>query len=191
MKRQILAGQSVKSGVYKITNTLNGKFYIGCTKHMSSRYRTHLSSLKRNISKCTILQNAVNKYGIGNFIFEVIEICDNYQERETYYINTIKPQYNIVVEQQEKRGISKETIIKMSESQKNRWINNPIRGYKVPHYKRDSRFKIILAKEDEVLEFNSAKDVAAKFNTCIQAVFNAIKINCKYKGYIIKKQLKE
>ena len=75
MQRIINKEQWNKSGIYKITNLINKNFYIGSTKNIGSRYRTHVYTLKNNKSNCTILQNAINKYGLINFVFEVIEIC--------------------------------------------------------------------------------------------------------------------
>ena len=62
MIRNIKREDNNKSGVYKITNLINNKYYIGCTNNMSSRYRVHLHTLKNNKSECIILQNAVKKH---------------------------------------------------------------------------------------------------------------------------------
>lgn len=192
MKRIIEKGKNNKSGVYKITNLINNKFYIGSTKNLSSRYRTHLSSLTLNKSGCVILQNAVNKYGIENFKFEVLFIGENYFEKEIEFIKILKPPYNSILETLQKRIVSEETKKKQSISQIERYKLYPAkRGYKKPNYKRESRFEIILSKSDEILKFDSAEETAKYFNTCKQAVFNAITNKCKYKGYNIIKQLKE
>lgn len=95
-------------GVYKITNKVNGKFYIGSSNDIKYRWSQHKTQLKKRTHGNPYLQNAWNKYGENNFIFEIIEICSpNIQfEREQYYLNTLKPfeeyGYNIV------RQISKE-----------------------------------------------------------------------------------
>ena len=95
-------------GVYKITNIVNGKFYIGSSNDIKARWRQHKDKLRVNKHGNTYLQNAWNKYGEENFLFEVVEECDpEFQfEREQYYLNTLNPfddqGYNIV------RQISKE-----------------------------------------------------------------------------------
>lgn len=77
----------MESGIYKITNILDGKIYIGCASNLKHRQRHHFSDLKYNIHRNIHLQRAYNKYGSHNFIFEIIEYCsiDMLNERENYW----------------------------------------------------------------------------------------------------------
>ena len=62
-------------GVYSIRNVLTGDQYIGSSVSIESRWACHKSGLKHgNGSKH--LQRAWNKYGEENFIFEVLEECE-------------------------------------------------------------------------------------------------------------------
>ena len=61
------------SGIYKIVNKLNGKYYVGSTNHFWNRWRQHRYSLNRNKSNSKHLQYAWNKYGETAFDFAVIE----------------------------------------------------------------------------------------------------------------------
>jgi group I intron endonuclease len=63
----------MNSGVYTITNKIDGKIYVGKAIHVRKRLAEHLSTLKNNCHKNVHLQNAFNKYGKDNFIFEVLE----------------------------------------------------------------------------------------------------------------------
>lgn len=63
-----------RSGVYKITNSVDGKIYIGSAIRFRERYRKHCSSLRRGTHYNNHLKSAVNKYGLENFKFELIEI---------------------------------------------------------------------------------------------------------------------
>ncbi len=65
-----------RSGVYKITNIIDGIFYIGGAENCSSRKGTHWSSLKQNKHINSNLQDAVNLHGLENFKFEVLEYFD-------------------------------------------------------------------------------------------------------------------
>jgi group I intron endonuclease len=70
-------GNSTKTGIYLIRNTLNNKVYVGSTKRsFHCRKTRHLNALLRNTHGNEHLQNSVNKYGIENFVFEVYILCD-------------------------------------------------------------------------------------------------------------------
>jgi group I intron endonuclease len=74
-------------GIYKITNLINGKVYIGQSDRINDRKREHFYRLKRNEHHNKFLQNSYNKYGKDTFIFESIEITDELDNRELYWIN--------------------------------------------------------------------------------------------------------
>lgn len=80
------------SGIYKITNTINGKSYIGSSINLESRKYKHFWLLKRNSHDNEYLQKSFNKYGDSNFLFEILEYCDyeNLIGLENYYINKFK-----------------------------------------------------------------------------------------------------
>ena len=77
------------SGIYKITNKINGKFYIGSSQNISRRWYDHKRELRHNRHCNKHLQDAWNKYGEDSFSFEVIEECDicKLSEIEQRYIN--------------------------------------------------------------------------------------------------------
>ena len=74
--------------VYKATNQLNGKIYIGATvKSFKKRVKGHTKSIGRGSR--LYFHREVRKYGIENFKWEVICICPNIEslyEQEQYYI---------------------------------------------------------------------------------------------------------
>lgn len=76
----------MKKDIYKITNLINGKCYIGQTTNSKRRFSEHRAKGYGN-EKNKILYYAFDKYGIENFSFEVIETqIENYNEREKYWI---------------------------------------------------------------------------------------------------------
>lgn len=80
--------------IYKITNILNDKVYVGKSKNPKVRWRQHkCHSKKRN----TKLYYAMRKYGVDNFVFEILEECkeNEVNVREEYYISFLKPYYNM------------------------------------------------------------------------------------------------
>jgi len=65
-----------KSGIYQIKNTIDGKKYIGSSVNIRKRWNSHKSSLERGDHHSSHLQNAWNKFGKDNFVFEILEeVC--------------------------------------------------------------------------------------------------------------------
>jgi group I intron endonuclease len=86
--------------IYKITNKVNGKIYIGQTiKSLEHRKQQHINCAKRKVDRH--LYHSMNKYGIDNFIFEEIDHTDNLKDLnylETYYIikyDSVRNGYNM------------------------------------------------------------------------------------------------
>lgn len=64
-----------KSGIYKITNTANGKIYVGSAKDFPQRWGMHRYMLRRGKHHSPYMQNAYNKHGEDSFCFEVMLVC--------------------------------------------------------------------------------------------------------------------
>lgn len=88
--------------IYKITNILNGKMYIGQTiSKVSTRWSQHIHAAFKNRSN-SLIALAIKKYGKESFNVETIEICDHIEQlniREQELIkqhNTLSPNgYNL------------------------------------------------------------------------------------------------
>lgn len=81
-------------GIYKITNLITNKSYIGLSKHIEQRWQEH-----KNGKGNKLLYQDFIIYGINNFSFEIIEECPQEQlrQKEEYWINfynTYKDGYN-------------------------------------------------------------------------------------------------
>lgn len=78
--------------IYKITNDINNKFYIGKTEYANpeKRWKEHLSDYKKRKCEKRPLYAAMNKYGTEHFHFEVIEETDSPEEREKYWIKKLR-----------------------------------------------------------------------------------------------------
>lgn len=87
-----------KTGVYSITNTVNGKQYIGsAARSFKYRFDRHLQKLRTDKHHCLPLQRAWNKYGEEAFKFEILAICPPSfcLAGEQFYLNAWKPEYNV------------------------------------------------------------------------------------------------
>lgn len=83
-------------GIYKITNNINGKIYIGQSNNIQRRFSEHKT--KGRTSRIPVDQD-IKKYGEENFSFEIIEECsiEELNEKETKwitYFNSIEKGYN-------------------------------------------------------------------------------------------------
>jgi len=64
------------SGIYKIVNKIDGKYYVGSSKHIQGRrgrWNRHEQMLRRNRHSNAHLQNSWNKYGSESFEFIIVE----------------------------------------------------------------------------------------------------------------------
>lgn len=79
------------SGIYKIENIINGKFYIGSSKELRRRFVNHFRKLITGNHSSVKFQNSFNKYGCNAFEVSVLEYCeiDKLIEREQYYLDIL------------------------------------------------------------------------------------------------------
>ena len=156
------------SGIYKIENKINGKVYVGQSVNIKLRWEKHKSDLINKTHVNIYLQHSFDKYGIDNFSFKIIELCDKSQlsNREIYWIDKLnsfkngynlttggegRPDYEVSDETREKLRVSRigfklseESKAKISKSQTGRklpdeWKKNISNG----HIKNINNGKII------------------------------------------------
>ena len=84
------------SGIYKITNTVTGDFYIGSSKDVKRRWTVHKCPSKWNECPNNPMYIDMQKYGVDKFVFEVLEVVEpeKLKETEQQFIETLKPTYN-------------------------------------------------------------------------------------------------
>lgn len=82
------------TGIYMITNTKNGKPYIGQARNLNERLKTHIKSGLGIDTPNAYLYTEMTRDGVENFTFEILETCEVEQlnEREIYYIDFYKTQ---------------------------------------------------------------------------------------------------
>lgn len=80
------------SGIYRITCTTTGKFYIGSAVNLKRRWQEHRKTLRGNYHPNPYLQASWNKYGEQTFTFEVIELVlpPFLIEREQYWLDKLQ-----------------------------------------------------------------------------------------------------
>lgn len=78
--------------IYKTTNKINGKFYIGLSKFKPEENSDYLGS-------GWLIKKAINKYGKENFIKEILEECTEKEillKQERYWISTLQSNNRII-----------------------------------------------------------------------------------------------
>ncbi len=146
-------GKSLKSGIYKIINTLNGRIYIGSSKEFKRRWKQHRLSLMKGKHQNKFLQADFNKCGSHVFVFEVLEIVEGDKLVRTMieqrylddYFDGGKQCYNLHKKALQKQGpwssTPEETRRKMSDAKKGKPSWNKGR-----HFSVEAREKMRQAK---------------------------------------------
>lgn len=117
----------MRYSIYKITNLVNNKCYIGYTENPKKRWKQHRVSRKDGKKP---LYQAFRKYGIENFTFEILYESEDRNEtlliKEPYYIqlhDSIRNGYNL------QEGGNNTNTDEMKEKSRNRMLqNNPMKN---------------------------------------------------------------
>ena len=129
----------MNKGIYKITNIINNKVYIGQSTNLKDRIKQHKSMIKNYNENNNYLRKATKKYGYKNFKIEIIKFCDEKElvYYEIYYIDLYKSSdrkfgYNIELGGNINKHLSKEQIDKMKKNKKGKLKgkDNPFFGKK-------------------------------------------------------------
>jgi group I intron endonuclease len=89
-----------KSGVYRLVNNINGKSHVGSSRYLSHSFSIYYSlDDLRKVKGSIIIYRALLKYGHSNFSLDILEYCECsiLIQREQYYIDLLKPKYNIKI----------------------------------------------------------------------------------------------
>ena len=126
-----------KCGIYMIVNLVNGKKYVGSSVDIYNRLHEHLHNLKNRKAHNVHLQASWDKYGEDKFIYSLLEYCNKsiQFEREQYYIDVLKPEYNLTSNVVANTGhkVTEETKKKISDTLKKKYASGEITTYKQEH----------------------------------------------------------
>lgn len=171
-----------QSGVYCIENTKNGKLYIGSSKNMYQRLHVHRIYLNNKVHQNQKLQNSWNKHTEENFICYSLELCDfdNLTQREQYWIDLLKPWYNITLKV-ERNILSEESRIKISETLKRKYKSGEIKAT------RTSKIDCYDLNGNFIKSYNMLKDCSNELNIATSSITRILNGDYKQcKGYQFK-----
>lgn len=79
-------------GIYKITNNVNGKMYVGQSRNIRKRWNLHKSRAQFPLHHKSALYAAIRQYGIDNFIMDIVEECtiDKLNTLEIFWITHLR-----------------------------------------------------------------------------------------------------
>lgn len=101
LKELIIQENKGKPGVYRWRHLITGKTYIGSSIDLGRRFRDYYkySFLTHVKNKSMLIYKALLKHGYSHFKLEILEYCavENIRAREQYYLDTLKPEYNILL----------------------------------------------------------------------------------------------
>lgn len=159
--KQKYFSEKQKGGViYKITNEIDGKFYIGSTNNLIKRYYTHINHIRTGKNSCVKLIRAVNKHGEDNFKFEIVCECltEEVLKIEQEYIDNLKPHYNVAKVAGSNLGIKRTEEVKLKKSaiQKENWKDEAYRNKHLENlsknWKTGSSHKMAKLTEEQVVD---------------------------------------
>lgn len=150
------------SYIYKITNNINGKIYIGKTMHsIEQRWKEHLANVKKEDCKNRPLYKAINKYGVKNFSIEEIEECSDtiLSDREKYWIeyySSFKNGYNATKGGDGSPYIDRKLVIETYKQ-----IQNCKKTAEILNIHIDSVYKILKSND---IERKSSQEISKECN---------------------------
>ena len=187
-----------KCGVYIIINTINGKNYIGSTiSTFHVRFRKHVSELNKNNHHSNILQKAYIKYGEQNFVFKILKILPNKDEKkirnvEEKYMKIYTSDYNICTKPS--RGGHPNLNRKLTKTWKDKiayksslYKHNEKTLKLVTNNNKNNSCELVFSKNNTKIKFKSWVSAAEHFNCDTTTLKKVYAVNGKFRGYLIEK----
>jgi len=178
--------KEIKSGVYQIINITNSHKYIGSSVDIRNRWNCHRNTLHNNKHTSIYLQRAYNKYGYFNFFYQLLEETINdtkiLLEREQYYINLLKPEYNMNPTSSANFNLKyhprkEEIIVKMIESRRVKLESLTLEQRKLLHGYKHGKSRIKCSMCNKIIQ--GVHNTSGKCITC-KPIGKPVEINGQF-----------
>ncbi len=217
LKAIVLKENKNKSGIYRWTNKINNKIYIGSAVKLNERLSNYYNINFQNIKHRSLIKNAILKYKISNFSIDILEYCDKdtLLKREQYYIDNMKPEYNILKIAGSRLGhkLSMETKLKISRQligkkrpMYGKPISKEILKKRVEFHKcniltLEAKNRLALTNKgitvkvydntnNLIKKFSSIKETAKYYNVGVKFIRKYLDNNKNFQGFTIKSEIK-
>lgn len=173
--------------IYKITNLINNKIYIGKTIDFKRRYKEYQAKSKNpykyKSNRYEIILE-MYKYGFDNFKFNIIEYCENelqLNEREIYWISKLNSRNSDIGYNKKTGGIGGKLTLDSIEKMR-------ISSYGFKHtdeHKLKMSKPILVYKDNIITKYTSGKVFGDMINRDRTNISHAIRYGIPIKGYFI------
>jgi len=185
-----------KSGIYRWNNLVTRSSYVGSAVNLTKRLSQYFSFrfLKKEIQRNkSIISNSLLKYGYNNFSLDILEYCEPSLliKREQYYLDTLKPEYNILkiagsrlgskhspetLLKFKERRLSPEALINLKLAKKGIAPSSPLR--RINHLLATGHITTVLNKKDNSVKvYNSIRAVSRDIGINPGTIANYINTN--------------
>jgi group I intron endonuclease len=96
-KKTLIVENKNSAGVYALICKVSNKFYIGSSINLTNRLLDYMQPAYLGQQTNRPILRAITKYGLINFIFIILETCHmtDTLQREQYWLDLLKPKYNL------------------------------------------------------------------------------------------------
>jgi len=191
IKKGLNDGEKI-SGIYKIVNKINGKYYVGSSADILSpnigRWYKHKWMLKNNNHDNIHLQRAWNKYGGDSFEFKIVEYIEPAKliGEEQKYLDDAKLNKNAVYNRTFIAGkieMTEETRKKIGDKAKIRFknnINHPLYDKtKYTLYNKLTGNVFVGTKQEFIKKYDSNECIYSLFSGKVKSILNCWVLNPK------------
>lgn len=115
-------------GIYQIKNLVNNHSYVGSTKHFFKRLKSHKNCISCMRNANPKVQAAFIEFGWEKFVFTILEHVDDLSkliEREQYYTDIIKPEYNVYIIAKSALGVKRSELTREKVRAANLGLKHP------------------------------------------------------------------
>lgn len=177
-------------GVYKIVNIIDNKHYVGGTVDLEGRLEDHICSLLRRDHHNIYLQRAVDKHGIDNFRFDVVELCrkKNVYIRENHWTREFKASLNnggyVLRNELDTRKwfLSEDVKERISKGNRGKTVSKESREKIAKNFRKP----VVVLKKDntKVGVFDSIKEASISLGLIASKCSGCTRNGSSYRGYL-------